>query len=100
MEVGRGVAQLITRELAVFVAAGASDEAIMTDVPVLAVRRCESNPLEREHSLCGDAPEAFELGMAPEPFEPAGKRSITCRRCCEAIREVKAIRNRLEPQGA
>ncbi len=72
----------------------------MTDAPVLAVRRCAPNPIEPEHSLCGDAPEAVELGMAPEPFEPAGKRSITCRRCCEAIREVKAIRNRLEPQSA
>lgn len=97
---GRGVAQQITRELAVDVGAGANEEAIMTDAPVLAVRRCAPNPIEREHSLCGDAPEAFELGMAPEPFEQAGKRSITCRRCCEAIREVKAIRNRLEPQGA
>lgn len=64
-----------------------------------AVRRCAPSPIEPEQSLCGDAPEAYAIGLAPEPFELAGTRSITCPRCCEAIREVKAIRNRLAPRG-
>lgn len=44
-----------------------------------AVRRCAPSPIEPEQSLCGDAPEAYAIGLAPEPFELAGTRSSPAR---------------------
>lgn len=63
------------------------------------MRRCATNPMNAEYSLCGDASDGHDSGDLDEPFEFAGPdQSITCPNCCRAIREVKAIRNRLRPR--
>ena len=65
----------------------------------MSIRRCAMNPMQAEYSLCGEAFDAFDTGDTPERFEFAEEgRSITCRRCCEAIREIKGLRNPLRPR--
>lgn len=65
----------------------------------MGLRRCAQHPLDAEFSLCGDAFDGFASGDLDEDYEIAGPdQSITCPRCCQAIREVKAIRNRLAPR--
>lgn len=67
---------------------------------VKALRRCAESPLSVEFSLCGDAFDGFESGDLAEDFAFARPgESITCPRCCQAVREVKAIRNRLAPRA-
>lgn len=67
----------------------------------MARRRCAVSPLFAEISLCGDAFDGFDSGDLPEPFDFAEEgQSITCPRCCDAIREIKAIRNPLRPRKA
>lgn len=64
------------------------------------LRRCAQNPLLAEFSLCGDAFDGFGSGDLVEDFAIAQPgESITCARCCEAVREVKAMRNRLAPRA-
>lgn len=62
------------------------------------MRRCVTNPVTPEYSLCGDAEDGYESGDLPEQFELAKDgESITCPACCMAIKEIKAIRNKLRP---
>lgn len=64
-----------------------------------ATRRCAESPVQPEFSLCGDAFDAFDSGDASEPYEFAKPgESITCAICCNAVREIKAIRNPLRPR--
>lgn len=52
-----------------------------------------------EFSLCGDAFDGFDSGDLPGPFAFAKEgQSITCPKCCAAIREIKATRNPLRPR--
>jgi hypothetical protein len=65
----------------------------------MTLRRCAASPVQPEFSLCGEAEDGFESGDLEEEFAIAlPHESITCPRCCAAIREVKALRNRLAPR--
>jgi hypothetical protein len=64
------------------------------------MRRCAMNPLQAEFSLCGDAFDGFASGDLDEDYKLADPgESINCPSCCQIIREVKAIRNRLRPRS-
>lgn len=64
------------------------------------MRRCAMSPVQPEFSLCGDAFDGYDSGDLSEPFEFVGPgQSINCPRCCMAVREIKAIRNRLSPRA-
>ncbi len=64
------------------------------------VRRCAASPVQPEFSLCGEAFDAFDEKLTSEPYEIAEPdQSITCPMCCEAIREIKSIRNPLRPRS-
>jgi hypothetical protein len=69
------------------------------DAPTNTNRRCATNPLNREFSLCGDAFDAFASGHADEEFEFAKVgEPITCEKCCHAVSEIKKLRNPLKPR--
>jgi len=63
-----------------------------------AIRRCVQSPLNGEFTLCGDACDgpASEADM-PDHRVAQADESVTCVQCCEFIRAMKAIRNRLRP---
>lgn len=62
-------------------------------------RRCAESPLNGEYSLCGDAFDAFIDDPESEFVVAAPAQSITCPKCCQIIRTVKAMRNPLRPRN-
>lgn len=67
------------------------------------IRRCASSPFDKEFSLCGDSMESYEEegSSALEDFNFARPgESITCEKCCHAIKTIKVLGNALEPRKA
>jgi len=64
-----------------------------------ALRRCAESPVQPEFSLCGDASDGFASGDLDEDYAIARDgESITCPKCCNAVLEIKALRNPLRPR--
>jgi hypothetical protein len=54
--------------------------------------------MNREHTLCGLAFDAFESGDAESKLVPTTRRAITCQECANVIKLCRRVQVRSRPQ--